>query len=643
MFYDGLKLKYCQLKPRPVKSPPVLSLAGIRIILLIILAITLRGSGYRAGRLFALSCFIVFIVDSLTVSLYNVSMRDASFFLHPDSQWQRRYEALRAIFVERQPPAVVARQFNYSPAYMRLLAHQFRHGKTDLAEPAPEDRSNRRQISAEVRGKIIVWRKQQLSAGEIAQLLSEDGVEVSVRTVERVLAEEGFPKLPRRTRLKIGLTVKNTKVPAKAERIELAELGGSQWESAGAGVFLFAPFLAQFNLERIVTALPGTKSLTAANYFLSLLALKLLGTERLSHVGDHAFDPGLGLFTGLNVLPKSTALSTYGYSLDAGHTEGLQKAFVEEASALGLYRKEVINLDFHTVPHFGDESVLEKHWAGARNKVMKGVLTLFAQDADSKLIVYTAADIQRREADGQVLDFLAFWKEINPRSFSTLVFDSKFTTYENLVELDIMEINFITLRRRGKNLIKQAEALGPWKRVQIPHAKRKYANPLVHDSLITLRGYHGPIRQIVMRDNGREQPAFLITNDLESPVELVIGNYARRWRVENGIAEAVKFFHLNALSSPILIKVQLDVITTMIADTLYWMLAQKLRGFEECDAPKLYRHYIRGGATVAVNNGQVTVTYPKRAHNPALRAVPWDKLPTTIPGCPGAKLKLVFK
>lgn len=612
-------------------------------MLLFLLIIRLGSASCRKGRLRPLSCFNIFIVDFLIVLIYNGNMRDASFFLQPDTQWQRRYEALRAIFVERQPPAVVARRFNYSPAYMRLLAHQFRHGKIDLAEPPPEERGKRRQISAEVRGKIIAWRKQQLSAGEIAQLLSEDGVEVSVRTVERVLAEEGFPKLPRRTRLKIGLTVKNTKVPAKAERIELAGLDGSRWESAGAGIFLFAPFLAQFNLDRMIAGLPGTKSLAAANYFLSLLALKLLGTERLSHVGDHAFDPGVGLFAGLNALPKSTAMSTYGYSLDAGHTEGLQKTFVEEASALGLYRKEVINLDFHTVPHFGDASVLERHWAGARNKVMKGALTLFAQDADSKLIVYTAADIKRLEADNQVLDFLTFWKEINPRSFPTLVFDSKFTTYENLTELDIMEINFITLRRRGKNLIKQAQELEPWKRVRIPHAKRKYANPLVHDSLVTLRGYHGPIRQIVMRDNGHEQPSFLITNDLDSPVELVISNYARRWRVENGIAEAVKFFHLNALSSPILLKVQLDVITTMIADTLYGMLAQKLRGFEDCDAPRLYRHFVRGGATVAVDNGQVTVTYPKRAHNPVLRAVPWGNLPPTIPGCPGARLNLVFK
>ena len=66
---------------------------------------------------------------------------------------------------------------------------------------------------------------------------------------------------------------------------------------------------------------------------------------------------------------------------------------------LGLYDGSIINLDFHTVPHYGDESVLETHWAGARGKRMKGALTLFAQDAESKLLVYTAADIQRAEAD----------------------------------------------------------------------------------------------------------------------------------------------------------------------------------------------------------------------------------------------------
>jgi hypothetical protein len=287
--------------------------------------------------------------------------------------------------------------------------------------------------------------------------------------------------------------------------------------------------------------------------------------------------------------------------------------------------------------------VLEQHWAGARGKVMKGALTLFAQDSESKLILYTAADIQRAEADDQILEFLSFWKSVRRGVKPTLIFDSKFTTYENLSEINRQELKFITLRRRGNKLLKQVETLTPWERITIPHDKRKFPNPFVHESRVTLRDYEGELRQVVVKGNGHEKPAFLITNDFDLPVELVVGNYARRWRVENGIAEAVKFFHLNALSSPILIKVHFDVVMTMIADTLYTRLAQHLRGFENCDAPKLYRDFVKGKGSVEVKNGEITVTFPKRAHNPVLRAVDWHRLPHVLPWLGGAKLVLRFQ
>jgi hypothetical protein len=303
----------------------------------------------------------------------------------------------------------------------------------------------------------------------------------------------------------------------------------------------------------------------------------------------------------------------------------------------------MVNLDYHNIPHYGDESELEKHWAGARGKTMKGALTLFAQDAETKLMLYTSADIKRSEADDQVLTFLSFWKKVCRGVKSTLVFDSKFTTYEKLSELNRQRIKFITLRRRGKSLIDKIDQMGPWKRIHIPHPKRKYPNPLVFESMISLRNYVGDLRQIVVKGNGHEKPAFLITNDLDMPLETIVGNYSRRWRVEKGIAEAVKFFNLNALSSPILIKVHFDVLMTMIADTLYTMLARKLRGFEDCDAPKIYRHFVRGKGTIIVNDGAVDVVYPRRSHNPILRAVPWDNLPCSLPGLRNAKLSLSFQ
>jgi transposase len=572
-------------------------------------------------------------------------MRDASYFTRPQPAWQRRYEALRASLVDRLPAQLVAERFGFSIAYVRLLRHQFQHGKIDFSEPLVEGTKRRQKVGAELRRKLVSWGQKRLSAGQIAELLAEEGSEVSVRTVERILAEEGFKKLPRRTRLQIGLTVKGAEVPERSERVHVTQYEGKCLQSDGAGVYLFAPFIAQFKFDEIVrnAGLPQTKCISVENYLLSFLALKLLGNERYAHVGEHSFDAGLGLFSGLNVIPKCTALSTYSYSLNEAHIFNLQKAFVQRAVRMGLYDGSVINMDFHTVPHNGDESVLEQHWAGARGRVLKGALTLFAQDAESKLMLYTAADIQREEADDQVLQFISFWKKVHKGVLPTLIFDSKFTTYEKLSELNRQGIKFITLRRRGSKLMEEVKKLEPWERINIPHAKRKYPNPYVHESQVTLRHYDGEVRQVVVKGNGREEPSFLISNDFVLPVEPLVGNYARRWRVENGIAEAVKFFHLNALSSPILIKVHFDVVMTMIADTLYNRLAQHLRGFEECDAPKIFREFVKGRGTVEINNGEVIVTYPKRAHNPILRAVPWHRLPQHLPWLDNAKLSLRFQ
>lgn len=572
-------------------------------------------------------------------------MRDHTFFTRPALGWQRRYEALRASFVERMPAKTVAKRFGYSAEYVRLLRHLFVNEKLDFTDPVPEGKAARRAVPTEIRKKIRAFREQLFSASEISQLLSEEGLKISVRTVERVLAEEGFPRLPRRTRVQRGRTLKGAEIPERSERMLLEEWDGKRLSCSAAGAFLFTPFLAQLDIGRVVQEadLPGSKVIPAISYLHSFLALKLLGTERYAHAGDHGFDVGLGLFAGLNVLPKCTAMSTYSYSLDEVQLSQLQQAFIRQASNLGLYEGNFINLDFHTVPHFGEESVLEEHWAGARGRRMKGALTLFAQDAATKLILYGAADILREETNDQVLSFLSFWNSVHRGIRPMLIFDARFTTYSILSELNSSGITFITLRRRGKNLLDRAERHTGWKKIHLENTKRKYPNPQVHESTIQLRGYEGELRQIIVRGNGREKPSFIITNDFVSATEEVVGCYGRRWRIENGISEAVKFFNLNCLSSPILVKVHFDVTMTMIADTLYSMLAQKLRGFENCDAPKLYRHFVRGKGMISVDGRDITVVYPRRAHNPILRAVPWQEMLDNIPSLPGARLSLRFQ
>ena len=49
------------------------------------------------------------------------------FFLQPRSTFHRRYEALRACFIEGRPPAEVAARFGYKPAALNVLISRFRH------------------------------------------------------------------------------------------------------------------------------------------------------------------------------------------------------------------------------------------------------------------------------------------------------------------------------------------------------------------------------------------------------------------------------------------------------------------------------------------------------------------------------------
>jgi hypothetical protein len=118
--------------------------------------------------------------------------KDATFFIFPESDWQRRYEALRASYVERMPDEVVAKHFGFTAAYIRLLRYYFRKGMTHflVAEAEREGPKSRKPVPPDTRAKIVAWRAQQRSSLEIAELLFREGVSVSIRTIQRILVRD---------------------------------------------------------------------------------------------------------------------------------------------------------------------------------------------------------------------------------------------------------------------------------------------------------------------------------------------------------------------------------------------------------------------------------------------------------------------
>lgn len=561
------------------------------------------------------------------------------YFKSPVSTSQRHYEALRAIFIDGLSYREAAKKAHLSYGTLKNLCSEA--GKLvekgqDPFFPKPNDLQQERPIINTVIQKIVFFRRQNLSITDIKTKLDALGYYHSLDTINRILKSEGFETpLPRRTRLeREGLIIPGKISPPRSG---LNGLGDQRFStSKGAHALVFLPLIEQLGIiNAIETAgFPGTSEIPVLSYVLSILALKLVGCARLSHDKTWNFDRGLGLFAGLNVLPKNASLSSYSYRITRDANKRFMMNLASIFTSFGCESGE-FNLDFHAIPHWGDLSVLEKNWSGTRGKAMKSVLSLIVHDPNSGLLSYTDAEVRHENQEDAILDFVDFWKEARGESPKMLIFDSKLTIYENLNKLDKDpgKIKFITLRRRGKCLLKYASSISEdkWKKVKVERKGKTARFINAHDDHhCQCRGYDGKIRQVIITDNGHEQPAFLITNDFESPLSDIVRKYARRWLVEQEIAEQIAFFHLNQLGSSIVIKVDFDLTMTLLAHNLYRVLTAELRGFEQCTVGTIHRNFLDNEATVVVKDRIIEVALKKKSHLPLLLETSWMKNTTKL-------------
>jgi len=571
----------------------------------------------------------------------------ARFFLEPRHARQRQYEALRAFFVEQRRSSEVALAFGYTPGSFAVLCHHFRRDKERDFFTDPRRGPQQQPKKSRARRLVIEMRKRNLSVYDIHRELTAQHIELSPTAITEVLREEGFARLPRRKDDERPVTVR----PDIADRADVRNfsLASSTFETKLGGLFVLLPLLARLGIDRLAgeAALPGTKAIPAANALLAALALKLTSLERKSHVMDLVFDQGLSLFAGLNVIPKTTFLWQYSSRLSRSTSVRMLHAWLESLRAHMKVEGASFNLDFHAVPFFGHDEFVERHYLSKRSRRDKAVLTFIAQDADADVLCYANADLRKGEENDEVMRFVAFWKKAHGKVPSHLVFDSKLTTFANLAKLDAMHIEFITLRRRSQSLKREVinAPPGAWRQITLDVPHRKFRTPKVLDQTIVLparNGYAKPIRQICVRELGHEEPTILLTNDEHSTPRKLLERYARRMLIENGLEDQVHFFHLDALSSAVAMKVDFDVTLTVIATGLYRMLGSHLHGFEHAKARQIFRRFLDTSATVDVTPGRVRVRLPRRAHNPLLIESGLLAKPVPIPWWGGAKLEVVF-
>ncbi len=566
-----------------------------------------------------------------------------AFFLEPGNPRQRIYEALRAFFVEGRPSSEVARSFGYTPGTFRVMCHHFRRDSNPefFISTRPGPKSQPKKSSA--RDLVVALRKQNRSIYEISETLKAEGFHLSPTAVGEVLKEEGFAPLPRRLELERGA---RPTIESVAD-VRSFSMAPRSFTTQCGGLFLFIPDMVQLQVDTLAKAghLPGSRMIPAAHALRASLALKLWSIERKSHVMTLVADEGLALFAGLNVIPKKSYMTEYSCRVEPAMTETLLGAWhqlVSTARPSGneLFSSDSFNLDFHSVPYFGEDPIVERHYVSMRSRRQPSVLVFLAQDADGRAFCYSNADLRKGEESDEVLRFAEFWKAQHGEFRRHLVFDSKLTTYANLGKLDDMGITFMTLRRRSPKLLGEIASLPPsaWRKITLDVPTRKYKTPRVFEQTARLERHD--FRQLFILDLGHEEPTILLTNDRKSSQPSLITRYAQRMLIENALSDAVRFFHMDALSSAVGLKVDFDMMLLVIASGLYRLAASTMRGYADAQARQIFRDLINIPADIEIKADEVVVRFHRRAHLPILMASGLLENPVSVPWWGGLPLRL---
>jgi len=224
--------------------------------------------------------------------------------------------------------------------------------------------------------------------------------------------------------------------------------------------------------------------------------------------------------------------------------------------------------------------------------------------------------VRHRNESDAILECLDFY-HTDPKTSSNLkylVFDSRFTTYENLDKLNKQGLKFITIQRRSKKLEEKIAAIpkSSWKNIRVMRANAKGCTVTVCEDKTTLPDYNGEIRQVFIKGSGKIKPAIMITNDFDVKLAALVRKYSKRWLVEKDISEQIHFFHLNRNSSGIVVKVDFDLVMTILAHNLYRLFAQNIDGYSHCEAKTIFNKFILNASEINVSENCFVVSLKKK-------------------------------
>ncbi len=553
-------------------------------------------------------------------------MEPFSYFERNDIINKRRYDALHDFFYNKIPAEKVARTYGFTLSSFYSLIRDFRKYLNKNSQDDfffKEIKYGRKQLLIkELDDIIITLRKNNFSAEEIVGIVNSKDYNISYGYVYSLLKKEGFARLPRRGKEdKKNSSIPNIKAPIACQ----LEFNKEKFYSTSTGLFVFLPIIKKYGIDKLIakSVYPKTKIINRTSSILSFIALKLSNIKRYSDDDLWCMDRGMGLFAGLNVLPKAAWFSSYSSRI----TTDMNKLFLKSLHKMLLENdllSNTVNMDFTTIPYWGDDSHLENNWSGKRNKALSSMLAVITQDPESGIIDYGSCNVMHKNESAVVLEYLDFYRKAGGKDLRYMIFDSKFTNYENLSKLDDDGVYFLTIRRRGKNIVENIKN-NKFKIIRVERGKLKKRILKANDQIITLRGYYDfktkkqkEIRQVAITGNGKIKPALIITNDFDISTEEVVRKYARRWLVEKKISEQIEFFHLNRISSSMVIKVDFDFIMTILAHNLYRFLSMELGRYSNLSAERIYEKFVHNNGNIEIGDDSIQIDLKKKRDLPLI-------------------------
>jgi hypothetical protein len=554
------------------------------------------------------------------------------YFADQAEAQHRQFVALRSFLYDGKPADKVAEQSGYSVTTIYTLARDFKIRLKECNEIGedPFFRSlkpgkKKTAKDEDLIDTIINLRKKQLSVPDIKVILDSLNFEVSETFIYKICDENGFARLPKRSREERDDLLSKSK-HAEVLKAPVSEMSvfseEEQFSTKGVGLLCFLPIIKLYGIDKAIedSSYPETKQIWKLNSILAFLAIKLSKPARYSHDDSWCMDRGLGMFAGLNVLPKTSWYSTYSSAIRRADNVAFLKALNKIYEEKGLL-SDTANLDFTAIPYWGDEDSFENNWSGKRSKALISIQAALAQDPDTGILSYGDTTVKHDNQDEVVLEFLNFYQEGTGEKIDYLVFDSKFTTLENLGRINDKGIKFVTVQRRCKSLYEKIESIpeSKWKTTKIEKSNHKARNVSYYESTTINKKYGAqPLRQIFIKGRGIKA-ATIITNEIGLKAAEIIRKYSRRWLVETEISEQIHFFHLNSNSSGIVVKVDFDLTISILAHNLYRILARQLDGFTHNTPTTLYDKFIDNSGDVIIGDKTITIKMNRKRHLPLLR------------------------